>query len=95
VYYIVACNKDDTDESHVEQIISQNVLKENNKTFGEMYPLSNKSVDKTQFKVGSLDQLMELMDTFNKYDQTLDQSCKKNEKMYFEMAKELNKPGAL
>jgi len=41
------------------------------------------------FKVGSLDQLMELLDTFSKYDAQLDGTCKKNEKMFFEMCKEL------
>ena len=41
------------------------------------------------FKVGSLDQLMELLDTFSKYDAQLDASCKKNEKMFFEVCKEL------
>jgi len=32
---------------------------------------------------------MELMDTFAKYDVQLDQSCKKNEKMYFDVCNEL------
>jgi hypothetical protein len=45
-------------------------------------------VDKAQFKVGSLDQLMELMDIFAKTDSQLDASCKRNEKMYFELCKE-------
>jgi hypothetical protein len=52
-------------------------------------------VDKTQFKVGSLDQLMELMDIFSKYDQQIDASCKRNEKMYFDICKELNQPAKL
>jgi len=38
---------------------------------------------------------MELMDTFNKYDTALDNSCKRNEKMYYDMCKELNKPANL
>ena len=41
--------------------------------------------------VGSLDQLMELMDIFAKFDLQLDASCKRNEKMYFDMCKTLEK----
>ena len=38
---------------------------------------------------------MELMDVFSKYDTQLDASCKRNEKIYFEMSKVLNKPANL
>jgi len=48
-------------------------------------------MDKTQFKVGSLDALMELMDLFAKFDNALTQSCNRSEKTYFDMAKTLNK----
>lgn len=48
-------------------------------------------VPKKQFKVGSLDQLMELMDTFSKYDAQIDSSCKRNEAVFHQTAKELNK----
>ena len=50
---------------------------------------------KKQFKVGSLDQLMELMDVFAKYEIQIDNSCKRNEKMYFDVCKELNKQPSL
>jgi uncharacterized coiled-coil protein SlyX len=43
-------------------------------------------LDKTKFKVGTLDQLMELNETLVKVDQTLDSTTKKMEKM----AKELH-----
>ena len=33
---------------------------------------------------------MELLDTFSKYEMSLDQSCKKNEKLFFELRDELN-----
>ena len=33
---------------------------------------------------------MELLETFTKYEQQLDQSCKKNEKLFFELKEELN-----
>ena len=32
---------------------------------------------------------MELMDTFQKYEMQLDQSCKRNEKLFFELREEL------
>ena len=35
---------------------------------------------------------MELMDTFAKYDIQIESSCKKNETLYFQIAKELNSP---
>ena len=38
---------------------------------------------------------MELMDIFAKADQVLDASCKRNEKMYFEMCKTLDKEAKL
>lgn len=41
--------------------------------------------------MGSLDQLMEIMDSFGKQDLQLDGACKRNEKMYMDMCKELNK----
>ena len=40
--------------------------------------------------MGSLDQLMEIMDIFQKCDQQIDASCKRNEKMYYDICKELN-----
>lgn len=46
---------------------------------------------KTEFKVGSLDQLMELMDSFSKTEVQLDNSCKRNEKVYYDMSKELDR----
>ena len=38
---------------------------------------------------------MELLETFSKYEMTLDQSCKKNEKLFFELKDELNMPEEL
>lgn len=52
--------------------------------------MTNEHVKKTEFKIGSLDQLMELMDTFSKYEKALDQSCLKNEELFFELRSELN-----
>jgi hypothetical protein len=41
-------------------------------------------VDKTQFKVGSLDQLMALNESAAKLDTQLDITCKKFEKVCFD-----------
>jgi hypothetical protein len=57
VYYIVACTKQGQDENSVEQIVKNNVLANGSRPLGELYPLT-KSIDKTQFKLGSLDELM-------------------------------------
>ena len=47
---------------------------------------------KTSFEVGSLDQLMELMDVFQKVDVSIDGQCKRNERMYEEICKERGIP---
>jgi V-type H+-transporting ATPase subunit C len=44
------------------------------------------TVDKTKFKIGTLDQLMELNETLVKVDHTLDATCKKIEKIAKETA---------
>ena len=41
-------------------------------------------VDKNQFKVGSLDQLMSMNEQASKMDQQLDLACKKYEKICFD-----------
>ena len=38
---------------------------------------------------------MELMDTFNKYDNQIDSSCKRNEQIYFQTAQDLNQEAKL
>lgn len=38
---------------------------------------------------------MELIDTFNKYDNQLDSSCKRNEQIYFQTASDLNQEAKL
>lgn len=39
VYYIVACHKEDLREEQVEQVITNNVLKDGSKTLGKMWSL--------------------------------------------------------
>lgn len=56
---------------------------------GQLFSLQE--VDKAQFKVGSIDQLMEIMDSFGKLDIALDNACKRNEKLYYDLAKELKR----
>lgn len=62
------------------------MLIDGRKSLGTFYLLNEAAIDKKQFKVGSLDQLMELVDTFGKYDNQLDSSCKRNEQVYFQTA---------
>ena len=38
---------------------------------------------------------MQLMDSFNKLDTALDSSCRRNERMFFDISKELNKKQSL
>ena len=89
VFYIVSCYKENESEKQIETIISGNVLQDNRVVLGELFPLTE-GVKKDIFKVGSLDQLMELVDVFAKNEVLVDASCKRNEKLYFEMAQELN-----
>jgi len=49
-------------------------------------------VNKANFKVGSLDQLMEMMDTFQKYESGVAASCARAEKTFFDIAEEINEP---
>lgn len=47
------------------------------KPYGEIYDVA---IDKTRFKIGTLDQLMELNETLIKVDMNLDSTVKKIEK---------------
>lgn len=89
VFYIISCYKENESEKQIETIISGNVLQDNRAVLGELFPLTE-GVKKDIFKVGSLDQLMELVDVFAKNEVLVDASCKRNEKLYFDMAQELN-----
>lgn len=88
VYYVIACYQEGASEADVQAIVENKVLRDGNRKLGEVFA---PHVDKSQFKVGSLDQLMEMMEIFSKYDLALDSSCKRNERMYTEMCAELNK----
>lgn len=93
VYYIIACHKEDKQcrtEQDIEAIVKNQVLRDGGRNLGEVFSLTE-SVIKTEFKVGSLDQLMELMDSFSKTEVQLDNSCKRNEKVYYDMSKELDR----
>lgn len=52
-------------------------------------------IDKKQFKVGSLDQLMQMMDEFSKQDVMLEASLKRNEGVYLSTAEELSQEAKL
>jgi len=88
VFYIVACNEDNKSEEDILRKIQTEVLVDKGRNLGTVNHMSNEKVMKTSFKVGSLDQLMELMDVFQKYDVSIDGQCKRNERMYEEICKE-------
>jgi len=72
VFYIVACNEENKTEEQILQKLSTEILVEKGRNLGTVHHMSNEKVMKTSFKVGSLDQLMELMDVFQKYDVAID-----------------------
>lgn len=108
VYQIIAVNKDGQSVAQQEAVLRDKVCRLNGKVFGEFTPLGDGSVsnpnyisfislqvDKKQFKVGSLDQLMEMMDSFAKQDTQLEASCRRNETVYLSTAEELNQEAKL
>jgi hypothetical protein len=40
VFYIIACHKDGTSEDNIEKVLNTQVMKENNRSIGEIYPLT-------------------------------------------------------
>jgi len=92
VFYIIACNEDGKTEEDIQRKICDQVLKDKGRDIGTVHHMTNEKVMKTSFKVGSLDQLMELMDIFQKYDVSIDGQCKRNERMYEEIMKEKGLP---
>jgi hypothetical protein len=91
-FFLLACHKEKHSEQQIASILNDQVLRDGGRTLGEATELNAQRCDKSQFKVGSLDQLMELMDTFAKLDTSIDGSCKRYEKIYKEMNKELELP---
>ena len=90
VYYIIACRKDGADEGQVELTIRQKVLpaRAQGQTMGGLYSLTA-GVDKNSFKCGSLDELMSLNDQFQKFEMTIDGSCKRIEKVASDLFNEI------
>jgi hypothetical protein len=41
VFYIIACHKEGTSEDAIGKLLTTQVLKENNRSIGEVYPLTN------------------------------------------------------
>jgi len=41
VFYIIACHKDGLSEVDTDQLLNKTVLKENNRSLGEVFPLTN------------------------------------------------------
>ena len=82
VFFLIACSQNGQPEEQSKMIVRNNCMG-GNKPFGEIYDVS---VDKTRFKIGTLDQLMELNESLIKVDMNLDSTVKKIEKQ----AKDLN-----
>lgn len=95
VFYIIACRKEGANEDHVEQTIRQKVLPNarGGNQNGALFKLTE-GVNKNQFKCGSLDELMSLNDQFQKFEMTIDGSCKRIEKVAFDLFNELQAAGA-
>lgn len=41
VFYILACHKDGQSEDAIGKLLGSSVLKENNRSLGEVFPLTN------------------------------------------------------
>ena len=41
VFYIIACHKDGQSEDAISKLLSSQVMKDNNRPIGEVYPLTN------------------------------------------------------
>jgi len=76
-------------------MITNKVLVDGKRAMGEFYHFNEQSIDKKQFKVGSLDQLMQMMDEFSKQDVMLEASLKRNEGVYLATAEELSQEAKL
>jgi len=89
VFYIIACRKEGANEGHVEQTIRQKVLAaRGSNQNGSLFSLTE-GVEKNQFKCGSLDELMSLNDQFQKFELSIDGSCKRIEKVAFDLFNEV------
>ena len=50
VFYIIACHKEGLSEVDTDQLLNKTVLKENNRSLGEVFPLTN-SVSSIDFLI--------------------------------------------
>ncbi|TNV74115.1 hypothetical protein FGO68_gene17105 [Halteria grandinella] len=82
VFYVIAAQRGKGDENDSKRI-AEDALRNSGRPLGTVYPVK---VDKSKFKIGTLDQLMELNETLVKVDSTLDSTCKKMEKIARETA---------
>ena len=90
MYYVIsAAHPTKDDAKGIIQHIQQNcaLFSEKRDDRGEIHELA---IDKAQFKIGSLDQLMVLNETAMKLDAQLENVCKKVEKVAFETMPDQN-----
>lgn len=83
VFNVIACFIQGKEEPELERY-AQQALASGSRGIGEVYSVQ---LDKSRFKIGTLDSLMELNETLAKVDQTLDSTVKKIEKQANEMYK--------
>ena len=88
VFHVIAVRKEGGNEGHCETEINQRVLIEQGRKLGKLFNL--KGVNKTSFKCGTLDNLMEQIDFFQKMEHQLETSCKRIESVYLDLMNEMN-----
>jgi hypothetical protein len=81
VFFIIAAALQGTEEADIERHVKSS-LTHGGRAIAEDSAIN---IDKKKFKVGTLDQLMELNEALAKVDQTLDSTVKKLEKQAREM----------
>ena len=85
VFYVIAASEKNQGQPVPEEQVKAHIARVKHFTDprnpAELHDLK---VDKTQFKIGSLDQLMTLNETSSKLDTQLDGACKKFERVCFD-----------
>lgn len=90
VFFLVAVPlAEGQNEAHTKQVLETNCIQPSGKVVGEMNEIKVRSltfityipqIDKSRFKIGTLDSLMEMNESLQKLDQQLDAAVKKIEK---------------
>ena len=85
VFYIIAASDKDTNGApKSEQAVEAKIKATKSFKGPQATEVHRLAIDKSQFKIGSLDQLMALNESAAKLDTTVDLACKKLEKICFD-----------